>query len=112
MSRSARYRADLLQKVAQGSKLGDVESGQWDELVGHLVQTTALPGGMARRVVEEVVAYCSEPAEAFIRRRHRELQAEGSSNADIFPRLVVEVSRRPVAAPRFTERQIRRAIYG
>ena len=32
-----------------------MQSGQWDELVGHLVQTTALPAGMARRVVEEVL---------------------------------------------------------
>jgi hypothetical protein len=89
-----------------------VESGQWDELIGHLAQTTALPVGMARRVVEEVVAYCSEPAEAFIRRRHRELQSQGTPNAEIFPRLVAEVSNRPVAAPLFTERQIRRTIYG
>ena len=89
-----------------------MQSGQWDELVGHLVQTTALPAGMARRVVEEVVAYCSEPADAFIRRRHHELRAQGSPNAEIFRRLVTEVSHRPVAAPRFTERQIRRTIYG
>ena len=89
-----------------------VESGQWDELIGHLAQTTALPVGMARRVVEEVVAYCSEPVEDFIRRRHRELQAQGSSNAEIFPRLVAELSRRPVGAPPLTERQIRRTIYG
>ena len=89
-----------------------MESGQWDELVDHLAQTTALPMGMARRVVEEVLAYCNEPAEVFIRRRHRELQAQGSPNTEIFPRLVTEVSHRPVAAPRFTERQIRRTIYG
>jgi hypothetical protein len=112
MDRSALFRADLLQNVQPGTKLGDVESGQWDELIGHLAQTTALPVGMARRVVEEVVAYCSEPAEAFIRRRHRELQSQGSPNAEIFPLLVAEVSRRPVAAPPFTERQIRRTIYG
>jgi hypothetical protein len=92
--------------------LKGMASGQWDELVGHLALTTALPVGMARRVVEEVVAYCSEPAEAFIRRRHRELQDQGASNAEIFPRLVSEVSHRPVAAPPFTERQIRRTIYG
>jgi hypothetical protein len=108
----AHFRADLLQNASPGTKLGDVESGQWDELIGHLALTTALPVGMARRVVEEVVAYCSEPAEAFIRRRHRELQSQGTPNAEIFPRLVAEVSNRPVAAPPFTERQIRRTIYG
>jgi hypothetical protein len=85
---------------------------QWDELINHLVHTTALAPGVARRVVEEVITYCGEPAESFVRRRHRELQAGGLSNRDIFGRIATELGGRPVAAPPLTERQIRRLVYG
>lgn len=85
---------------------------QWDELVSHLTRTTPLPAAAAARVVEEVVAYFSEPAEEFIRRRHRELQAARLANAETFRRIAMELAGRPVAAPRFSERQIRRVIYG
>ena len=57
------------------------------ELVDHLVRTTRLPAGVARRVVDDVVAYFGEPVEALVRRRHRELQAAGRSNAEIFDRI-------------------------
>jgi len=85
---------------------------QWDELVDHLVQTTPLPPPAARRVVEEVVAFCGEPAETFIRRRHRELQQSGWANPAIFRRVLGELAGRPVAAPTLSERQVRRIIYG
>jgi hypothetical protein len=83
-----------------------------DEVVAHLVRTTPLGPEMSRRVVEEVVDHLREPVEAVLRRRHRELQARGLANAEIFPRLAAELAARPVAAPPLTERQIRRAIYG
>ncbi len=85
---------------------------QWDELVDHLAHTTALDPAAARRVVEEVVAFCGEPAEAFVRRRHRELQSEGLANRQIFELVARELDARPVAAPQLTERQIRRIVYG
>jgi hypothetical protein len=87
-------------------------SEQWDELVSHLACTTLLSEAAAARVVEEVVAYFSEPADAFIRRRHRELQAMRHANPETFRRIAIELNARPVAAPRFSERQIRRVIYG
>ena len=87
-------------------------SPQCNELVEHLTRTTLLSEAAAARVVEEVVAYFSEPAEAFIRRRHRELQAVRLANPQAFRRIAVELAGRPVAAPRFSERQIRRVIYG
>jgi polyhydroxyalkanoate synthesis regulator phasin len=83
-----------------------------DDLVDHLVRTTHLPSGVARRVVDDVVAYFSEPAEAVVRRRHRELQAAGLANDAIFDRIAAELAARPVAAPSLTARQIRRVIYG
>ncbi|HEX7135728.1 MAG TPA: hypothetical protein VF228_24330 [Iamia sp.] len=84
----------------------------FDEVVDHLVRTTPLSPEMSRRVVAEVVDHLREPVEALLRRRHRELQARGLANAEIFPRLAAELAARPVAAPPLTERQIRRAIYG
>ena len=82
------------------------------ELVDHLVRTTHRPAGVARRVVDDVVAYCGEPVEAFVRRRHRELQAAGRSNAEIFDRIAAELAARPVAAPELSARQLRRILYG
>lgn len=86
--------------------------GQWDELAGHLARTTLLSEAAAARVVEEVIAYFSEPADVFIRRRHRELHAAGRANAETFRCIAIELAGRPVAAPQFSERQIRRVIYG
>jgi len=89
-----------------------MSSEKWEELVRHLTRTTPLSEAAAARVVEEVVAYFSEPAQEFIRRRHRELQAAGLANAETFRRIAIELAGRPVAAPQFSERQIRRVVYG
>ncbi|HEY7073568.1 MAG TPA: hypothetical protein VH479_25815 [Acidimicrobiales bacterium] len=83
-----------------------------DDLVDHLVRTTHLPAGVARRVVDDVVAYFSETTEAVVRRRHRQLQASGLANPAIFDRIADELASRPVAAPPLTHRQIRRIVYG
>jgi hypothetical protein len=82
------------------------------DLVDHLVRTTRLPPGVARRVVDDVVAYFGEQVEALVRRRHRELQAAGLSNAEIFDRIAAELAARPVAAPELSARQLRRIVYG
>lgn len=87
-------------------------AGEHGDLVDHVARTTHLPSGVARRVVDDVVAYFSEPAEVVVRRRHRELQAAGMANARIFDRIAVELAGRPVAAPSLTNRQIRRIVYG
>jgi hypothetical protein len=103
--------------MAHGSGLHD-STGESDttrphgDLVDHLVRTTQMPAGMARRVVDDVVAYFAEPVEAVIRRRHRELHAAGLANAAIYDRIAAELAVRPVAAPSLTPRQIRRVIYG
>ena len=103
----------MAQQSAVCSGTGNLDrAGEWDELVGHVVRTTHLPAGVARRVVDDVVAYFSEPAEAVVRRRHRELQAAGMANALIFDRIAAELAARPVAAPSLSHRQIRRIVYG
>lgn len=85
---------------------------QWDDLVAHLGRTTGLPPAVARRVAEEVLATLDETVEAYLRRRHRALQAAGRTNREIFTTLADEVASRPFAVGSLSERQIRRAIYG
>jgi hypothetical protein len=59
-----------------------------------------------------VLGYFSESAEEFVRRRHRELKAEGLTNDQAFVRIAAELPARRVAAPRFSLRQLRRVVYG
>ncbi|MCX2971135.1 MULTISPECIES: hypothetical protein [Streptomyces] len=87
-------------------------NGFHDDLVEHLVRTTPLGRGEAARVVLDVLAYFDETAEEFVRRRHRELQAQGSRNPAIFERIQAELPYRAVAPPELTLRQLRRIVYG
>lgn len=81
-------------------------------LIDHLVATTGLSPAEAVRVVEDVVAYFDEPVETYVRRRHAQLKTYGAKNDAIFAQLAEELRARIVAAPRLTERQLRRLIYG
>jgi len=83
-----------------------------EELIVYLVRTSRLGRTEVTRLVDEVVAFLDESPEEFICRRHRELQHEGYSNSEIFSRIGAEVARRRFRAPPFTERQIRRIVYG
>ncbi len=78
----------------------------------HLVATTGLEPADAVRVAEDVLAYHAEPVAAYVRRRHAELQTYGVRNDEIFRRVADELTRRVVAAPRLSERQLRRLVYG
>ena len=82
------------------------------DLLDHLVRTRGLSRSEARRIVEEVVSFYGETAEAFVTRRHRELQAEGLRNRAIYARIAEELEGRRFRAPRLSERQIRRIVYG
>ncbi|UGT40482.1 hypothetical protein LTV02_31445 [Nocardia yamanashiensis] len=82
------------------------------DLVRHVAASTGLPSAVAARVVADIVGYFDETAEQFVRRRHAELQARQVRNAEIWQRLAAELAQRPVAAPDFTERQLRRIVYG
>jgi hypothetical protein len=79
--------------------------------VRHLSESTGLPAGVAARVVAEVAAYFMEGTEDYVRRRHRELQANGLKNDAIFARISGELSTRPVAPPTLSARQLRRIVY-
>lgn len=83
-----------------------------EELIAHLTRTSPLSPGEAARVVADVLGYFSEPAEAFVRRRHHELQLRGLTNDRAFELIAAELAARRVAAPQFSPRQLRRIVYG
>ncbi|MEV6959776.1 hypothetical protein AB0M97_11365 [Streptomyces sp. NPDC051207] len=83
-----------------------------DELVDHLTRSTPLNRGEALRVVQDVLAYFDETTEEYVRRRHRELQAQGLVNAEIFERIAADLPYRAVAPPELSLRQLRRIVYG
>lgn len=70
-----------------------------DDLIDHLVRSTALQRGEAARVILDVLAYFDETTEDYVRRRHREMQAGGAVNAEIFERIAAELPYRAVAPP-------------
>lgn len=88
------------------------DQGEFQELIAYLARTSRLSTSEAQRVVAEVLSFLQETPEEFVRRRHRALQAEGLSNTAIYMRLAAELSSWRFRAPEYTERQIRRMIYG
>ncbi|MEU6549812.1 hypothetical protein ABZ915_05905 [Streptomyces sp. NPDC046915] len=83
-----------------------------DELVDHLTRSTTLNRGEALRVIQDVLAFFDETTEDYVRRRHRELQAQGLVNTAIFERIGADLKYRAVAPPELTLRQLRRIVYG
>jgi len=81
-------------------------------LVDHVALTTGLAPEVARRVVEDVLAFHAEPVADYVRRRHGELRTHGARNPEIWARIGAELAGRPVAAPHLSERQLRRLVYG
>jgi polyhydroxyalkanoate synthesis regulator phasin len=82
------------------------------DLVDYLVRTTRLSHAEATRLVDEVLSFLDEQPGDFVRRRHLALQGEGLSNSEIFTRLAAELERWRFRAPAYSERQLRRIIYG
>ena len=81
-------------------------------LLDHLARTGSLGRAEVRRMVEEVISFYGETPEAFVVRRHRELQGEGMRNRAIYERLAEEMDGWRFRVPRLSERQIRRIVYG
>lgn len=63
-------------------------------------------------MVADVLGYFSETPDAFVRRRHRELQAGGLTNDRLFPQIAAELPHRRYAPPELSLRQLRRIVYG
>jgi hypothetical protein len=83
-----------------------------EELIRHVVASTGLAPEFAARLIADVIAYFSETAEQFVRRRHAELLRRGHGNAAIWPVIAEELSARRVASAPLSERQLRRIVYG
>jgi hypothetical protein len=83
-----------------------------EELAAYLVRSSRLSSSEARRLIDEVIHFLDELPEDYVRRRHFALQAQGLSNTEIFSRLALELRIRRFRAPEYSERQIRRMIYG
>lgn len=83
-----------------------------EDLVAHLTRTTPLSPGEAARVIADVLGYFDEPTEAYVRRRHGELQSRGLTNDQSFKRISAELPLRRVAPPELSLRQLRRIVYG
>ena len=88
------------------------DPGELEELIAYLARTSRLSSPEVRRVVEEVLAFLRETPEEFVRRRHGALQAQGLAHSAIYVRVAAELSAWRFRAPAYTERQIRRLIYG
>ena len=88
------------------------ELAEFEDLVIYLARTTRLSPAEAVRLVDEVLSFLDERPEEFVCRRHRALQGEGLSNSEIFARLSAELAHWRFRAPAYSERQLRRMIYG
>ena len=82
------------------------------DLVAHLTRTTRLTADEATKVIREVTDYLSETVSGYVQRRHGELKQQGELNEAIYPMLVREIRQRHFRAEEYSERQIRRLIYG
>lgn len=83
-----------------------------EPLLEHLQRSSPLRRSEVERLVGEVMAWFSEDPDAFVRRRHRELQRRGVPNATAYRQIAVELAARPVRGPQLSDRQVRRVIYG
>lgn len=82
-------------------------------LVEYLSVTSSLSPAAARRCVAEVLAWYSETLEAWVVRRHLELQRQGSArNEAIYRQIIDEAAQRRFAPVTLSPRQVRRIIYG
>ncbi len=105
----ARFRARTCQDRRSGVTVLLVPIDE--DLVARVAASTGLTAAEAARVVEDVLAFHAEPVEDYVRRRHTQLKTHGMRNPEIFARISEELAHRVVAAPRLTERQLRRLIY-
>jgi hypothetical protein len=83
-----------------------------EALVAHVARTSGLDPARAARLVGDVLAALDDQPEAYVRRRHRALQAEGVANPESFQRIADELAGWRFRAPALSARQIRRIIYG
>jgi hypothetical protein len=77
-----------------------------------LERLLGLDPGRARRAVSETIDCLGQEVDDYIAERHRELQARGTRNEEIYETIARELPTLRFVAPRLSPRQIRRRIYG
>ena len=77
-----------------------------------LERLLGLDPARARRAVSETIDCLGFEVDDYIAERHRELQAQGARNDEIYETIAREIASLRFAAPRLSARQIRRRIYG
>lgn len=101
-----------MSSAARAHSLAMSDAGDLAELIAYLSRSTRLTPAEAQRLVGEVLSFLDETPEQFVRRRHLALRAQGHANAQIYAQLLTELSAWRFCAPAYSERQIRRMIYG
>ena len=89
-----------------------MDDNDLENLIAYLERTRRLSRSEVISLLDDVMNFLGESPEDFARRRHLELQRAGCQNSDIYARLATEMAARRFRAPTYTERQIRRIIYG
>ena len=82
------------------------------ELVRHVAQSTGLDEATAARVVADVMAYFGQTVEEYVVKRHQDLKSRNRKNDDIWPLIADELKARRFKSGEFSERQLRRMVYG
>jgi hypothetical protein len=81
------------------------------DLARYLAASTGLPQPTAVRVIADVATYFNETVEEFVRRRHADLRQRQYKNDEIWSLIAAELEQRRFAAPRLSDRQLRRIVY-
>jgi hypothetical protein len=82
------------------------------DLIRHLRTLTGLEAGVLEKILNEVKSWYAEDLDAWILRRHRELQSQKLRNLEIYKTIREEAAGMLIRPARLSERQIRRVIYG
>jgi len=101
------------QNTNSGSGFSDSTDDPAHEALIQRVRTLACTDRhRAEHLVDEILHYFNDTPEAFITRRHRELQQAGLNNPKIYALIAEELKTRRFHCPAMSLRQIRRVIYG
>jgi hypothetical protein len=82
------------------------------DLVRHVARSTGLDDATASRVVADVTAYFGQTVEEYVIQRHANLKSRNRRNDEIWPLITDEIKTRRFKADEFSERMLRRMVYG
>ena len=110
---SARFRVYLLilcKNYQQNTSMGKYISKA--ELKDYLISAYPLSERDIERILEEINGFYDITVHDYIQSRHQELISHGKKNNVIYQQLLEEINERRFRAPKLSQRQVRRIIYG